>query len=418
MKVLIAAITCHPTAGSEAYVGWQAVSLLRQEHELWVLTSLWCKQAIEEAVASEEGWEKVHFIYVDEHLGERPPHPNRLIARIQSWTRYRSWIHDARWCALRLKNEVNFDLAHHVTYASWRMGSPLAGIGLPWVWGPIGGGERFPLHLFGMLSLTSKIFEIVRAANTAVMRISPGVRLAVKDATIIIPNNQETLKLLGKMGVDEGHMKILSQSFLTRGKLNLFSAVHKTSPRCAGYLSLVAGGNLEGRKGVSLVIDALLLLKKKRIPFRFIYLGKGPEEEYLKKRVEDLDLSREVVFKSFLHGDEYSEHLKHAHAYVLPSLREGVPLTQMEAMAAGCVPVVAECGGASPMARLAGANVIQVASRNVMISEISRLLSMLWNNEALWRERSDAAVRAITEHYSESAYIREMKEVYAIAGTA
>jgi hypothetical protein len=55
MKVLIAATACHPTAGSEAYVGWQAVSLLRHEHKLWVQMSLWCREVFEEAVIGEHG---------------------------------------------------------------------------------------------------------------------------------------------------------------------------------------------------------------------------------------------------------------------------------------------------------------------------------------------------------------------------
>jgi hypothetical protein len=58
--------------------------------------------------------------------------------------RYRKWSRYASVAAKRLNQEINFDLAHHVTYATWRMGSPLADVGVPWIWGPIGGGEVSP----------------------------------------------------------------------------------------------------------------------------------------------------------------------------------------------------------------------------------------------------------------------------------
>jgi len=415
MKVLIASITCHPTAGSEAYVGWQAVSLLRHEHELWVLTSLWCKEAIEEAVASEEGWENVHFIYADEALGVRPSHPNRMIARLESWTRYHSWCRLAHRCATALSSGIQFDLGHHVTYASWRMGSPLSGLGIPWIWGPIGGGERFPWRLLRILSPVAAGFELFRTVSTRFSMFSPSVRRAVRDASLILPNNPETEDLLIRLGAKPEKTRRLVQSFLPEEKLDRLKPASKEDPKACGVLRIVAGGNLEGRKGVAIALKALALVKQSGIPFQYRYLGKGPELGHLKKLTDRLNLSSEVEFCDSLRGDDYIHALQQSHIYLLPSLREGVPLTQLEAMAAGCVPVVAACGGAGPMALEAGSRPIPVGTAPEMAEAIAERLGGLWKLPLQWHAQSEGAARAIREKYSAVHYGTEINSFYRIA---
>ena len=417
MKVLIAAIACHPTAGSEAHVGWQAVSLLRHEHELWVLTSLWCKEGIEQVVFKESGWENVHFIYVDEALGVRPSHPNRMIARLESWTRYHAWCRQAQKVAGRLIKEIDFDLGHHVTYASWRMGSPLSGLGIPWIWGPIGGGERFPWQLIKILSPVAAIFEIIRALSTKVSTFSPSVRRAVRDASLILPNNSETEDLLIGLGATPEKMRRLVQSFLPGERLDRLKPGYKEDPKTCGILRIVAGGNLEGRKGVAIALKALALVKQSGIPFQYRYLGKGPELGYLKKITERLCLSAEVEFCDSFRGEDYIRALQESHIYLLPSLREGVPLTQLEAMAAGCVPVVAACGGAGPMALEAGSQPIPVASTPEMAEAIAERLAELWNLPLSWSSQSESSARAICEKYSSEHYGTEINSCYRIAVT-
>jgi len=417
MKVLIAAIACHPTAGSEAHVGWQAVSLLRHEHELWVLTSLWCKEGIEQVVFKESGWENVHFIYVDEALGVRPSHPNRMIARLESWTRYHAWCRHAQKVASRLIKEIDFDLGHHVTYASWRMGSPLSGLGIPWIWGPIGGGERFPWQLIKILSPVAAIFEIIRALSTKVSTFSPSVRRAVRDASLILPNNSETEDLLIGLGATPEKMRRLVQSFLPGERLDRLKPGYKEDPKTCGILRIVAGGNLEGRKGVAIALKALALVKQSGIPFQYRYLGKGPELGYLKKITERLCLSAEVEFCDSFRGEDYIRALQESHIYLLPSLREGVPLTQLEAMAAGCVPVVAACGGAGPMALEAGSQPIPVASTPEMAEAIAERLAELWNLPLSWSSQSESSARAICEKYSSEHYGTEINSCYRIAVT-
>ena len=413
MKILIAAAACHPTSGSEAYVGWQAISQLRREHDLWVLTSGWCREGIETFLLENPEWTNVRFFYVDKAI---PNHPNRLVARIFSWTRYRRWCLLAAEVAKKLAGEVKFDLAHHVTMATWRTGSPLSEIGIPWIWGPIGGGETFPSTMLPVLSPVAALFEIVRALNTMMAKQSQAVRCAARSAALVLPNNPETESLIVSLGVPKERIRRLCQSFLPEQRLERLKRKASITPQECGELRCLAGGNLEGRKGVAIALHALARLKREGIPFCYTYLGRGPELEHLKALADRLGIAERVNFVDSLSGDEYVQALQSSHVYLLPSLREGVPVTQMEAMAAGCVPVVADCGGAGPMARAVGSYPVRVTTPNTMAHDIAQALKSLWEDSEGWIALSRKARQAIVESYSSDHYQHLISQYYQEAG--
>jgi glycosyltransferase involved in cell wall biosynthesis len=409
MKILIAAAACHPSSGSEAYVGWQAVSQLRRDHDLWVLTSGWCREGIEAFLEKNPEWRNVQFFYVDKPL---PDHPNRLVARMFSWIRYKRWCLLAAKVGEQLAAEVKFDLAHHVTMATWRTGSPLSDIGIPWIWGPIGGGENFPATMLPVLSPVAFLFEIVRGLNTMMAKRSRAVRCAAGSAALVLPNNPETESLVVSLGVPKERIRHLCQSFLPQERLERLKRKASISPRECGELRCIAGGNLEGRKGVAIALHALVQLKREGIPFRYTYLGRGPELAHLKALADRLGIAERVNFVDSLSGDEYVQALQSCHVYLLPSLREGVPVTQMEAMAAGCVPVVADCGGAGPMASSAGSKPVKVSTPAAMAQHVGDTLRSIWENPEEWSNLSVKSSQGIFEGYSAVNYRAMINRYY------
>lgn len=411
MKILIAAAACHPTSGSEAYVGWQAITQLRRDHDLWVLTSGWCREGIEKFLSENPDWRNVQFFYVDKPL---PDHPNRLVARIFSWIRYRRWCLLAAKVGERLAAEVKFDLAQHVTMATWRTGSPLSRLGIPWIWGPIGGGELFPWRLLPVLSPMAACFEACRAINSLISKKSASVKEAAASASLVLPNNPDTERLVLELGVPKEKNRRLCQSFLPEERLGLLERKASITPREFGELRCLAGGNLEGRKGVAIALHALAQLKREGIPFRYTYLGRGPELEHLKALADRLGIAERVNFVDSLSGDEYVQALQSCHVYLLPSLREGVPVTQMEAMAAGCVPVVADCGGAGPMASSAGSKPVKVSTPAAMAQHIGNTLRGIWENPEEWSNLSVKARQGIFDGYSAGNYHTMINRYYGM----
>jgi len=409
MRVLIAAIACQPKSGSEGYVGWSSVNAIALDHDVHVITSGAGRVDIEKEMAGHPLREKMTFTYIGEPIRW---HENRLIARIQGWIAYKRWIAEASTVARRLCEKEKFDLAHHVTYATWRMGTPLTGLGIPLVFGPAGGGEQFPLRFLRMLSPLSAVFELIRIISGWVAKESERVGEVVKKATLVLANNSETRDLLIGLGVKRGNIKLMSQSFLSSEKISILRCKKPKSPS-REKLKIFAGGNLEGRKGVAIVLEALAILLEWDIPFEFTYGGNGPEYKYLERLVAKLHLPPErVKIGITLVAEAYFQALKESHIYLLPSLREGAPVTMIEAMASACVPIVGKCGGAAMLVSQDCGRLISITTPKQMALEIAVEIKTLWSSPALLEELGQAAARRILERCSQSFYRRQINDHY------
>ena len=408
MRILISAIACHPSGGSEGYVGWAAVTALVKKHHLTVLTHVSSREAILSAMETHPSRERISF-----HFIGKPHrwHPNRMVARLQSWLDYRNWCVEARKTAARLVSESHFDLGHHVTYATWRMGSPLAGLGIPWVFGPIGGGEVFPKAFFGILSLQARIFEGLRSFSGWLGRHSPRIRFQVKDAATVIASNSETARMVAQFRVTENRIQILSQSFLSCSKRDSFSSGPK--PPVENGLLIFAGGNLEGRKGVAIVLHALVKLRNYGIPFHFVYGGQGPEYSSLCGLARSLGFEEATVSLGTIFSfEQYRKQLQESHIYLLPSLRESAGLTLAEAMLSGCVPVVASCGGPAMLVNENCGFALPPTNPEELAQGIANVLTQLWRSPELLQRLSHASVERVKTYAAEEAYLAGINAAY------
>lgn len=94
---------------------------------------------------------------------------------------------------------------------------------------------------------------------------------------------------------------------------------------------LMSVGELNRNKNHSVVIKALAELRDKKIHYCIVGIGTLVDE--LMKLTKELDVGRQVHFLGY--RDDVPELLQKVDAYVLPSLREGLNVSLMEAMASG-----------------------------------------------------------------------------------
>ena len=76
-------------------------------------------------------------------------------------------------------------------------------------------------------------------------------------------------------------------------------------------------------------------------------------------------------------GADYLKELGESHVFLLPSLRESAGITMMEAMLAGCVPVVADCGGPAHIVTDDCGWKIPVGGRAGMIDALAEAIATL-----------------------------------------
>src|SRR5690606_17356968 len=115
---------------------------------------------------------------------ERTPLPNvewvfvPTSARMRETNRlqYYLWQRQILPIARALHHEVGFDVAHHVTYGVHWLPSTLAKLGIPFIWGPVGGAEKAESHLAKSLPIRGRLEHATRQIIQQAFELDPLVR--------------------------------------------------------------------------------------------------------------------------------------------------------------------------------------------------------------------------------------------------
>ena len=172
LRVLLSAFECAPGIGSESEVGWRwAVEIARLGHDVVVLTWSRDRALLEAARAAGKVPASVRFEYV------MPAWLEALRARgLPLQLVHLSWQLAAYLHARKLIRRERFDLVHHITYCVIRQPSFMGRLPLPFVLGPVGGGETAPFALRRGMGARGWLLDLVRDGLNLIARLDPITR--------------------------------------------------------------------------------------------------------------------------------------------------------------------------------------------------------------------------------------------------
>jgi len=110
--------------------------------------------------------------------------------------------------------------------------------------------------------------------------------------------------------------------------------------RLEGNFTFAVASRLSAEKGLSELLQAFAVLRRRRNAVRLLILGDGPEREDLETEALELRIADAVVFAGMVPFHQVAAHLQAADAFVFASQVEAQGLVLNEAMAVG-LPVVA-----------------------------------------------------------------------------
>ncbi len=341
-------------------------------------------------------------------------HANRTVARIQNWRDYQIWSRNVLKTAKRLEKEVGFDVVHHVTLSTWRVPSELWRIGKPFVWGPVGGGEVFPMRLLAGAGLVPACYELLRRFHDSRVLQSRTLAECLKKSAYIFASTPETLRLLEAARCPMGKIKLLSAAFFDSAQLELLERPQKfVSDSSKRSLKLFAGGDIEARKGYHIALKALAEARRSGLDFEYRIAGGGPQVGALKNLAKSLGIDDLVRISNPFSGEQYRRALWESDIYFLPSLRDNAPVTLMEAMLAGCVPIVADCGGPGMIVDGDSGFKVEVCAEKIMVAGFADRLVELGFSLKNLTEISLRARKRIERGFSEKNYLSKVEEVYS-----
>lgn len=330
LRILMSAYSCAPDRGSELANGWNwPLAMARRGHDVTVLTSPRFRDEITEARNRLVG-PRPRIEFVDE------VEPRDLLSTFSPqqrvFNRYFLWQRGIVEPAHALHVTTEFDLAHHISWGSLPGGSHLDGIGVPFIFGPTGGGQTAPWRFITCFGRSAPL-EIARTITTRRLARWVGrARTVAQGASMILAANEETAELARRLGCervtffqDTGvHSSVISQDIGREWD--------------ASELRVVWVGRMFPRKGVGLALKALAQAAR-RASIRMTLIGDGPDYAKLKNMATSLGIDPYLEWTGVIPWPDVINALDRAHLLIFPSLRESGGAQLLEAMARG-VPIL------------------------------------------------------------------------------
>ena len=335
MKILVSAYACEPGKGSEPSVGWNHVRQIAKSHAVWVLTRSNNRSGIEQSLAKEPS-PNAHWLYFDLPGWLRFWKKSRLGAHVY----YYIWQTGAYFKAHRLHREVQFDLAHHVTFVNYWRPTFLALLPIPFVWGPVGGGESAPPSFQRAFNIRGRIDEALRDLARRLGELDPFVRLAARRAATALASTVQTEKRLRALGCR--NVSVLSSVALPEEELRELMVLPLRQGAPFRVLSL---GNLLQLKGFDLGIRAFARFHALFPDSEYWLIGDGPEYKRLKRLAGELGLKGSLIFWGTLPREQVFVRLGECDVLLFPTLHDSGGYASLEAMAAGLPVICLDLGG-------------------------------------------------------------------------
>jgi len=400
VKILLSAFSCCPGAGSEPGAGWNWTLQVCRRHEVWLLTSDEFRPQIERELPG-----NVHAVFIPSYSRWQWL-KNRFIPGLD-WLYYYWWQWKAYRAARRLHVQVGFDLAHHATFHSWRTPSFLCRLGIPFVWGPIGGGETVPGALRGQLSRKGRLLERARDLSQWVAVRDPAVRQTIRRASVILAVNRDTAEILPRGCSDK--VRLMSGLAMTGEESAEPLPVGERPP---GFVVLAAG-RLEPRKGCALSLRAFASLARSHPDATLVFTGAGPDRERLAALARELNVAQQVRFLGGLpRRAQVLGWMKAANVILLPSLRDSGGLVLLEAMVAAKPVVCLDLGGPGEVVTDQCGFKIRPGTPDQVVADLAAALEKLAGNPALCESLGQAGRRRACEDYSWDKRGESMMEIY------
>ncbi len=125
------------------------------------------------------------------------------------------------------------------------------------------------------------------------------------------------------------------------------------------------------KNGIDTLLESATLTVQKNPQLVYLVIGKGPDMEAVKTRVEQLGISKNFILAGFVSDEDLPNYYNAADFFVLPSKSgEGLPLVALEAMACG-LPVVATNVGGIGEVMIEGYGEIVPPNNSVKLAEAS-----------------------------------------------
>lgn len=174
-------------------------------------------------------------------------------------------------------------------------------------------------------------------------------------------------------------------------------------PLVIGYL-----GRIAETKGIGYLLDACIELKNRKIPFILRIAGKEEiENQYVP--LFKKELGNYFYYDGIVSGELKNDFLKHLDIFLLPSYFEGLPMSLLECMSFGVVPITTNVGSIGEVVKEKQNGLfIKVKDVNSIVEQFIRL----HKERELLKELAIQSKKTIFDLFNANKYVDKLNSIY------
>ncbi|GAB3894600.1 glycosyltransferase family 4 protein [Spirosoma agri] len=374
-KMLLSAYACIPNHGSEQATGWTYATTLSQNGlEVHCLTLKDGRDGIDPILA--DGY----FPNLTVHYVTVPAWVDAFLKKglIGMYFHYLYWQWTASNMGMQLDRQHTFDLVHHVTYGSVQLGSFMYRLKKPFVFGPVGGGQRAPKafkHYFGKYWSREWMRDMV---GTVLQYVNPAYFRTLRVADQVVVTNQDTFRLVRKLRPTKPLSRIwdagLSTSFLPNEPVDRRGNDSMTG----GPLNLLWVGRLLPRKALELTIQALSKVDPSLPITLTIVGGKGEMAEDVPRYIEQYGVADRINWAGHVSYDTVRDFYRKSDVFFFTSLRDSCPHQLLEAMAYSLPVVTLNLHGQAELVDEKTGIRVSVTTPEQVVADLARAIEWMY----------------------------------------
>jgi glycosyltransferase involved in cell wall biosynthesis len=395
LKLLLIAPTCDRDDVGEAWVGYQWVSLLADRHEVTLLT--YHKQ------------------------GSRPASEQLPAARVIEWAEPRGlgraerlnsmmkpgyvpfYLRARRWIREALARGDRFDLAHQPVPVAMRYPCPAAGLGIPFIMGPVGGSLQSPPP-FAAEEGTAPWYVGLRRVDSLRIHHDRPLRRTYEQASCVLGIAPYVKDFLS--GIPLVRFEVMSETGIDE-----LAAPADRAGRAGDPVRLLFVGRLVRTKGARDAIRALGLLREQ--PVVLDVVGDGSDRAACEALTADLGLGDRVRFHGRLPREQVAGFYRAADIFVFPSYREPGGNVVFEAMAHSLPLIVSDIGGPGNVVDESCGIRLHPVSPDQYARDLAAAISRLVADSALRGSLGEGARRRVAEVALWDSKVAQLEAIYA-----
>jgi glycosyltransferase involved in cell wall biosynthesis len=393
LRLLLIAPSCNAEGGGEVWVAYQWAKHLSLRHDVTLLT--YNLKNDKPASRQLTGLRVIEWSdFSVPYLGER----FNAMAKpgyFHFYFRARSWIKKA------LARGERFDVAHQPVPVAMRYPCPVAGFGIPFVLGPVGGSLSNPPS-FAADQGPAPWFTKFRKVDALRLRWDPLLRRTYESADCVIGIAPYVKDLLA--GLHLRRFEVMSET----GIENMPEPIDRSGR--SGPVRLLYVGRLIRTKGARDIITAVSKLGD--VPVVLDIVGDGPDRSTCQSLIGKLGLQERVMLHGWVAKSQVGAFYQKADLFVFPSYREPGGNVQYEAMAHSLPLIVADRGGPAASTSESCAIKLPITTPDALVEDLAVSIRKLTLDGALRRKMGEAAYEHVVKTGLWSAKVDKIGSIY------